>query len=50
MYIDIAAVWDFIDSCICAVWVVAQLWFYGYGALWFYRNTKDEPKKEVDHE
>ena len=50
MYIDIAAVCDFIESCICAVLVVARLWFYGYGALWFYRNTKDEPKKEVAHE
>lgn len=45
MYIDIAAVAQFILVCIFAVFLAVKIWFYGYGALWFYRNTKDEPKK-----
>lgn len=45
MYIDIAAIGEFLAICMCIFLALAQLWFFVYGALWFYRNTKDEPKK-----
>lgn len=46
MYIDIVAIVEILAMCVSFCVAAAQLWFYGYGALWFYRNTKDKPKEE----